>query len=289
MAQASWPHQIQYQHEFKAGLLEMKAAVCRDLDIMLQLLLLLFINLQCVLGNTEKVIFLAPESLHVPVEHPTVEDLQLDALSPQHWSLRTEIRAEFPTNTSKYGQPSWYLLQNLQKGQRYEVRICWAATVNSYYASAPMVTDIRQQPTSFRLETYELSTVFETPDLIMSLAQYSETRQPDLLDVESEPSVTKREKQVKHKHDDSSSIILLQILAAADYYTTNKTLMEHVPPVAVDIILDPYIYNVFPRSLIPTAAYIVILAVGGWFVAKYISNFVRSIGQHDTFARKKKV
>ncbi|KAJ5038946.1 uncharacterized protein L3040_006620 [Drepanopeziza brunnea f. sp. 'multigermtubi'] len=177
--------------------------------------------------------------LQVPVEHPTLEDLQLESLSPNHWSLRTHIRAEFPTNSSSYGQTSWYLLHNLHEGRRYEVRICWAAT----------------QPTSFRLDTFELPTVMETPELIASLAQYSETRQREV-----------NEGQEKdNRADGPVSTLLLRIFAAADYFTTNKTLMDNVPPVYVDIILDPFVFNVFPRSLLPTATYLVLVAVGSCY------------------------
>lgn len=254
---------------------------------MLQLLLFVFLQIHSVLGNTEKVIFLAPGSLNIPVEHPTLEDLQLEALSPQHWSLRMHIEAEFPTDSSKYGRSSWYLLHSLQEGQRYEVRICWAATVNSIAFLLRARTDSMQQPTSFRLETYDLSTVFETSELIQSLARYSEGRQPDLLDAESQqPSVAKHEKS-KHTPEDGSSTLFLQVFAAADYYTMNKTLMENVPPVFVDIILDPYILNIFPRSLLPTAAYIIILAIGGWFLAKYISAYIQNVAKLDIDAEKK--
>ncbi|KAI9048044.1 hypothetical protein LZ554_007842 [Drepanopeziza brunnea f. sp. 'monogermtubi'] len=196
-------------------------------------------------ANTEKTIFLGPRSLQVPVEHPTLEDLQLESLSPKHWSLRTHIRAEFPTNSSRYGQISWYLLHNLHEGQRYEVRICWAAT----------------QPTSFRLDTFELPTVMETPELIASLAQYSETRQREV----------NEDQERDNRADGPVSTLLLRIFAAADYFTTNKTLMENIPPVYVDIILDPFVFNVFPRSLLPTATYLVLVAVGSWYLAKFIT------------------
>lgn len=93
------------------------------------IILLLLLQVLAVFANTEKTIFLGPASLRVPVEHPTLEDLHLEALSPQYWSLRTYVDAEFPTSSSKYGKSSWYLLHGLQEGQRYEVRICWAATV----------------------------------------------------------------------------------------------------------------------------------------------------------------
>jgi len=68
----------------------------------------------------------------------------------------------------------------------------------------------------------------------------------------------------------------------------NKTLMANVPPVFVDIILDPYIFNVFPRSLLPTAAYIIILAIGGWLVARYISALVLSVAKLDSADKEKK-
>lgn len=97
--------------------------------LQLHLILLLFLQVLPVFSNTEKVIFVGPSSLKIPVQHPTLEDLQLEALSPHHASLRTRIQAQFPSAESIYGQHSWYLLHGLTEGQRYEVRICWAATV----------------------------------------------------------------------------------------------------------------------------------------------------------------
>lgn len=49
--------------------------------------------------------------------------------------------------------------------------------------------------------------------------------------------------------------------------------MQHVPPVAVDLILDPFLLNIFPRSLVPTAGWILVVAVlatvlGRWIVAE---------------------
>ena len=97
---------------------------------MLVLLILLLSQVLAVAANTEKAIFLGPSKLQVPIEHPTLETLRLDVLSPLHLSLRTHIKAEFPTDVSKYGRPTWLLLHGLREGQRYEVRICWAATVS---------------------------------------------------------------------------------------------------------------------------------------------------------------
>lgn len=126
---------------------------------MFQLLLVALLYIRCVLGNTEKAIFLAPSSLHVPVEHPTLEDLQLEALSPQHWSLRTHIEAEFPTDSSKYGKSSWYLLHSLQEGQRHEIRICWAATVNPiiFCCKLLLIESSNPHPSVSKPMTYLLS------------------------------------------------------------------------------------------------------------------------------------
>ncbi len=145
-----------------------------------------------------------------------------------------------------------------------------------------------QQPTDFRLDTYTLQTVFDTLELITSLAQYSEGRQPDRTELEGEnPSITKAPTKLQRKRDEVSSTLLLQVFAAADYYTMNKTLMEYIPPVFVDIILDPYLFNVFPRSLVPTAAYIVLLTIGSWYLSKYISEWFRNLGQHSIYLEKK--
>jgi hypothetical protein len=145
-----------------------------------------------------------------------------------------------------------------------------------------------QQPTSFRLNTYELPTVFETSELITSLAKYSESRQSKPMDSEGQKSsISTANVTSKPTFQDVSSILFLHILAAADYFTINQTVMEQVPPVFVDIILDPYIFNVFPRSLIPTASYIVIIAVGGWFLSKCISKLVLIIEKGELKSDKK--
>lgn len=46
--------------------------------------------------------------------------------------------------------------------------------------------------------------------------------------------------------------------------------MANPPPVEVDIILDPYLLNIFPRSLVPTAVYIIIVAVCAWVVSQLV-------------------
>jgi hypothetical protein len=85
---------------------------------------------QLCLANVEKTIFLGPPTVNIPHQHPTLEDLRLDVLTPENWSLRTKIPADFPTEKSRTGKISWYLLDNLTPHQRYEVRVCWPAIVS---------------------------------------------------------------------------------------------------------------------------------------------------------------
>lgn len=145
-----------------------------------------------------------------------------------------------------------------------------------------------QEPTAFRLDTYELPTVFETPELITSLAEYAESERPDPVALEEhKPSIFIPSRSSKKTHGDEVSVLFLRIQAAAEYYTMNRTLMENVPPVYVDILLDPYIFNVLPRSLVPTVVYIILLAIGSWFLAKYISRWVQALSREDLGSEKK--
>jgi hypothetical protein len=117
--------------------------------------------------------------------------------------------------------------------------------------------------------------VFGTPELVTSLAKYSETKQP------TEESTKKALPQTSEEHELLQSRLFLQVFTAADYYTMNTTLMEHVPPVLVDIILDPYILNVFPQSLVPTGIYLVILAIGSWYISGVVSKWLQNIAHQD--------
>jgi hypothetical protein len=58
-------------------------------------------------------------------------------------------------------------------------------------------------------------------------------------------------------------------------------MMQNVPPVLVDIILDPYVLNVFPSSLIPTAGYVTMIAVSSWFLSAYIWRLILRIATNS--------
>lgn len=81
-------------------------------------------------ANTEKVIFTAPDNVVFGDVRPNLSDLRLDTFTPTKLALRTALPVAFPTEQESRGLQSWYLLENLTPGQRYEVRICWPATVS---------------------------------------------------------------------------------------------------------------------------------------------------------------
>ncbi len=114
------------------------------------------------LANIEKAVFLGPPAVAIPPPPPLppsssspsshssqqqqrhqllLKDLRhLDVLIPGGPSLRTSLASEFSKNESDREVPSWdivgdvgrvhwIVLDNLREGQRYELRICWAATV----------------------------------------------------------------------------------------------------------------------------------------------------------------
>lgn len=89
--------------------------------------------LLCILpatANVEKTVFIAPPVIHVPTEQPNLDGLQIATLTPLQSSLRLHLDAAFPSAERPQGVESWYLLDKLNQGQRYEVRICWSATVS---------------------------------------------------------------------------------------------------------------------------------------------------------------
>ncbi|KAG9573057.1 hypothetical protein KCU77_g15354, partial [Aureobasidium melanogenum] len=198
------------------------------------------------IANVEKTIFTAPDSINFGDARPNLMDLRLDILSSKKLSVRTVLPVIFPTETQSRGLSSWYTLDNLRPGQRYEVRICWAAT----------------QPTDFFLDTFEVPTVFDTPALLQDLGTYAEERQNILgeNDLEDFGELTTTSNR---------SVLFLRIQSAANFYTTDQALMQHPDPVYVDIILDPYLLNIFPQSLLPTAGYILVLAVASWFLSGF--------------------
>jgi hypothetical protein len=89
---------------------------------------LFFLFAQTTLANTEKSIFLAPPASTIPNDYG-LANLCLDSLTPRSLRVQKSLPVSFPDETHPEGLQSWYLLTGLSPGQRYEVRVCWAATV----------------------------------------------------------------------------------------------------------------------------------------------------------------
>ncbi|KAK0269161.1 hypothetical protein LTR35_015070 [Friedmanniomyces endolithicus] len=193
-------------------------------------------------ANTEKVIFVSPPAVSITTSGPSFEQLHLPSITPEKSSLRLSLPAAFPSEKQPRGLDTWYMLRSLNPSQRYEVRVCWAAT----------------QPTNFWLDVYNISHVFDTPDLIQRLAVFSESQQA--IDRPESPGSEASEE----------SLLFLRVQAAADFFSTNKTLMNSPPAVDVELILDPYLANALARSLLPTVVYVVALAVGSWILSGMI-------------------
>lgn len=128
-----------------------------------------------------------------------------------------------------------------------------------------------QQPTAFALDVFELPAVWDTPELISSLATYAFSRQSNQDDADAHQALQSRGRE----HE--SSLLFLRVSASADYFTDNDTLMTKVEPVSVDLILDPFLFNVLPRSLVPTVAYIVLVALSAWFLSKRILAWIQPV------------
>lgn len=89
----------------------------------------LFIYLMLVAANVEKTTFIAPEVLTVP-QDAAIDNLLLQSLNPDNFSVKTYLNASFPTPEQPKGLETWALLEGLIPGRRYELRVCWLATVH---------------------------------------------------------------------------------------------------------------------------------------------------------------
>jgi hypothetical protein len=141
------------------------------------------------------------------------------------------------------------------------------------------------------VDVYDVDTVWESPELISSLAAYAADRQESGADSQKvmEPRIQTEANGPRSRQARQASILFLRVLAAADYYTDNATLMSNTPPVLIDIILDPFLLNVLPESLMATGAYIVLVAIASWFVSQKAASWIQTISRTDTDAARKKV
>ena len=251
--------------------------------------LALLIGAIAVAANVEKVIFVAGQGAAdgASALRSSILSSILPRLTPDGNAWRTGLPAvfswedHFPDNGT-----TWVLLDDLSEGQRYELRVCWAATVrlsspdififHSYFWSV-FLTD-GQQPTAFTVEVFDLATVATTAELLASLDSFlgrlgTQPKPPGASS--SAPSTTS----------------LLRIVAAADFVAADRSAMRpgSVPPVLTDIILDPYLFNVLPRSLVPiVAAILAVAGVSAWLARRVILPGLQAVaadGRGDDLSR----
>jgi hypothetical protein len=147
-----------------------------------------------------------------------------------------------------------------------------------------MLNITNQEPTEFTMDVYELDHVWATPGLMVSLANYAYAKMPEpKFQTEGQNEDEKKPTQQER----TASVLLLHIQAAADYFSHHSSLMKDPPPVLVDLILDPYILNVLPRSLIPTVGYIVAVAVATWLFARWITASLQNVANEPSSDPKK--
>jgi hypothetical protein len=89
------------------------------------------------LANTEKAIFSAPSAV---ASSSDLVSLCLPILTPGQPVLHTQlpVAALDGRQADERAKHSWYLLNQLHTGQRYEARVCWAATVRRTYRTQIM-------------------------------------------------------------------------------------------------------------------------------------------------------
>jgi hypothetical protein len=194
-------------------------------------------------------------------------DRGLDVLTPASRSFKVHLESRFPsTGPGSSGLATWFLLDDLVPGQRYETRACYTAT----------------QPTDVRLDTFGLHAVHDSPELLASLVE-SITRHEE---TSSHPEVVRHVKaalgtNVSTPHNvsatTSTSALLLRIVATADYFTDVQCLMENVPPTYTEIILDPWVHGMIPATVVPIAAYVLAVIAVAYPLARAITRGIESL------------
>ncbi|KAF8468289.1 hypothetical protein BDZ91DRAFT_722380 [Kalaharituber pfeilii] len=191
----------------------------------------------CALANVEKLIFIPTSTDFTPLsDGPHVKlDLRLSPASPRLW---TSLNTSFPefANTRIGGFETWVALEGLNPGQRYELRICWAAISSSDF--------------TLRLHA--------PADAALSL---------------SKPAVSLSRALMSTK----GLTGYVQILSRADYYTLDESRSQHPDSVHVELVLDSYIFNILPKSLLQIGVVVAGVALWAWWISLKIYLWISSI------------
>ena len=194
-------------------------------------------------GNVEKVIFKHQPMIQpsAPLDHLLQE---LEHLSPLRNTLRTALEAPFPSEENQLNDSNaWLLISDLNRDQTYEVRISWCAT----------------SPTAFSFRVLQPSEVLKSELLTSSVNSFA-ANSPKSIALD----------QQAH----GSPSLFLRIFANADYLSSSARLMSRPPQVDVDVVLDPFLFNILPRSLLPHSIFLAGLSLLSWLLSGF---FWRSI------------
>lgn len=128
------------------------------------------------------------------------------------------------------------------------------------------------------MDVFELDTVLHRPELMSSLVAYSNSIQVYEDSGQAHKSRGRRQPLSSGSGEGVEppvSMLFLRVLAAAQYFSDDPVRMASAEPLFVDLILDPYVLNVIPLSLVPAAVYITITAIMAFFVARQFRIWVR--------------
>jgi hypothetical protein len=97
-----------------------------------------FVCILPALGNVEKVVFLGPKPIAGTVLGlgDSLSSPYLELLNPSESSLRRVLHSTFEESLDRKESDAWVLLDDLEVGRRYEIRVCWSATVSTATSSS---------------------------------------------------------------------------------------------------------------------------------------------------------
>ena len=139
------------------------------------LLVILSLLTHSIEANVEKVVFLGPEqtSEHSHLPHHTLLT-HIEWLNPTNTTIRRKIHATFEDNSytsvQQEQQEAWVLLNGLEARQRYEVRVCWPATVSGHMRTQDRVSYTYKNYSNLRFLTSQFMILVQSYNLKDSMS-----------------------------------------------------------------------------------------------------------------------
>lgn len=214
------------------------------------------------IANVEKVIFLLNPPPDPPLQLTRILSnlLRLNPNSPRlstTLDLTTNItgRERDAGGNGGIGEGEstiWAVLEKLILGKRYEVRIIWAAT----------------EPAKFELEVF---TAVEVGEMGV-----------EGLVIQGEEKGGKEEGKEEANNGALGSsqgiVMYLRVLAKKDPYNPD--------PVKIELILDPFLWNILPESLLCIGVVVVLVAGAAWWVSGRVERWLSMVARQQ---RREKV